>query len=224
MEVNSVSGNPSEASMQLGLLDAVKDLLAVNPVFLIGVIVICAVLILMFRKNRAMPKVRTAAASLVLYYYLCVMLTNIVGFPTLGEYRRLTGLGETFFHPNINVIPFADGFSLSFVLNIFLFLPLGFLCPLISRRYQSVKNIFFTGLGLSFTIETVQLFTLYRATDIDDLITNTVGALVGYGCFKLIHKLAAAKGHAVHEFKEPRVLRYLPVAIIVMTLVLGFFS
>lgn len=107
MEMNSVSGNPSEASMQLGLLDAVKDLLAVNPVFLIGVIVICAVLILMFRKNRAMPK---------------------------------------------------------------------------------------------------------------------VGALVGYGCFKLIHKLAAAKGHAVHEFKEPRVLRYLPVAIIVMTLVLGFFS
>ena len=33
MEMNSVSGNPSEASMQLGLLDAVKDLLAVNPVF-----------------------------------------------------------------------------------------------------------------------------------------------------------------------------------------------
>lgn len=222
--MNSVSGNPSEASMQLGLLDAVKDLLAVNPVFVIGVIVICAVLILIFRKNRAVPKTRIVMASLVLYYYLCVMLTNIVGMPTQGEYRRLAGLGETFFHPNINLIPFVDGFSLSFVLNIFLFLPLGFLCPVISRRYQNVKNIFFTGLGLSLTIEIVQLFTLYRATDIDDLITNTVGALIGYGCFKLIHRMAAGKGHAVREIEEPRMLRYLPMAIIVMTFVLGFLS
>lgn len=138
--------------MQLGLLDAVKDLLAVNPVFVIGVIVICAALILIFRKNRAMPKAKIVMASLVLYYYLCVMLTNIVGIPTLGEYRRLTGLGETFFHPNINLIPFVDGFSLSFVLNIFLFLPLGFLCPVISRRYQNVKNIFFTVLNLEIKI------------------------------------------------------------------------
>ncbi len=221
--MNSVSGNPSEVSMQLGLLDAVKDLLSVNPIFVIGAIGICVMLILIFRKNRAVPKGRIAMASLVLYYYLCVMLTNIVGIPTLGEYRRLTGLGETFFHPNINLIPFADGFSLSFVLNVFLFLPLGFLCPVISERYQRIKNIFFTGLGLSLTIEIVQLFTLYRATDIDDLITNTVGALVGYGCFKLIHRMAA-KPHPVREFQEPRVLRDLPVAIIAMTFVLGFFS
>lgn len=210
--------------MQLGLLDAVKDLLAVNPVFVIGVIVICAVLILIFRKNRAVPKARIVMASLVLYYYLCVMLTNIVGIPTLGEYRRLAGLGETFFHPNINLIPFVDGFSLSFVLNIFLFLPLGFLCPMISKRYQCVKNIFFIGLGLSLTIEIVQLFTLYRATDIDDLITNTVGALIGYGCFKMIQKLASAKGHAVIAAEEPQMQKYLPGVIVVMTFVLGFFS
>lgn len=127
--MNSVSGNPSEASMQLGLLDAVKDLLVVNPVFVIGAIIICAVLVMIFRKNRAMPKVRISAASLVLYYYLCVMLTNIVGIPTLGEYRRLTGLGETFFHPNINLIPFADGFSLSFVLNVFFVSAAGIFVP-----------------------------------------------------------------------------------------------
>ena len=127
--MNSVSGNPSEASMQLGLLDAVKDLLVVNPVFVIGAIIICAVLVMIFRKNRAMPKVRISAASLVLYYYLFVMLTNIVGIPTLGEYRRLTGLGETFFHPNINLIPFADGFSLSFVLNVFFVSAAGIFVP-----------------------------------------------------------------------------------------------
>ena len=43
------------------------------------------------------------------------------------------------------------------------------------------------------------------------------------GCFKLIQRMAA-KSHPVREFQEPRVLRYLPVAIIVMTFALGFFS
>lgn len=66
-----------------------------------------------------------------MYYYLCLLFTNIVGIPSIGEYVRLSQLGEAFFNPNINLIPLSDGFSLSFILNIILFIPLGFLCPII---------------------------------------------------------------------------------------------
>lgn len=38
---------------------------------------------------------------------------------------------------------------------------------------------------MSLSIEILQLFT-FRATDVDDLIMNTTGALVGYGIAKLI--------------------------------------
>lgn len=138
------------------------------------------ILIVIFKKNRTGSKIRILILSLVFYYYLCVMMTKIVGIPTLSEWIRVSGLGESFFHPNINLIPFHDGFRLGAILNIFLFIPLGFLCPLISRHYQSIKHTFFIGCGLSFSIEIVQLFTLYRATDIDDLIMNTVGTLIGY--------------------------------------------
>ena len=222
--MNSVSDNQSNVSVQLGLFDAIKDLLFVNPIFLIGVMVICVILIIIFKKNRTIPKIKTSILLLVFYYYLCVMLTKIVGIPTLGEYIRLSGLGEAFFNPNINLIPFSDGFSLGFILNIFLFIPLGFLCPLISKSYRCVKNTLLIGCGLSFTIEIVQLFTLYRATDIDDLITNIVGTLIGYVCFRLIHKLVISKSPATGDFKEPHYMRYIPVVIIVTTFVLGFFS
>lgn len=73
------------------------------------------------------------------------------------------------------------------------------------------------GFGLSLTIELAQLFTQYRATDVDDLITNTVGTLLGYLCFRLIHR-------AKKDGREPGGLRLVPVVIIGMALVLEFFS
>lgn len=75
-----------------------------------------------------------------------------------------------------------------------------------------------------FSIEIVQLFTLYRATDIDDLIMNTVGTLIGYFCYQLIHRLVMTKSHAESDWKEPHAMRYMPLGMIVITFVLGFFS
>ena len=225
--MNTVSSNQSNVSVQLSLFDAIKDLLFVQPVFWLGIIAICIILSIMFRKNKKIPKTKIWILSLVLlvlYYYLYIMLTKIVGIPTLKEYIRLSGLGESFFHPNINLIPFSEGLSLGFVFNIFLFIPLGFLCPMISKSYQRIKNVFFIGCGLSLSIEIVQLFTLYRATDIDDLITNVVGTLIGYVCFRFVHKVMSAKFHDRNDFTEPHYMRYIPVMMIGMTLVLGFFS
>lgn len=181
-------------------------------------------LIIIFKKNRTIPKTKISILLLVFYYYLCVMLTKIVGIPTLSEYIRLSRLGEAFFNPNINLIPFSDGFSLSFILNIFLFVPLGFLCPLISKSYQCVKKTLLIGCGLSFSIEIVQLFTLHRATDINDLITNIVGTLIGYFCFRFTQKLGITKSHSISDSKEQDYMRYMPIIIIVTTFILGFFS
>ena len=140
----------------------------------------------------------------MLYYYLCMMLVNIVGIPTLNEFIRMSQLGEPFFKPNINLIPFSDGLSFSFVANIFLFIPFGFLCPLISSAYLRVKNVFFIGLGLSLFIEIVQLFTLYRATDINDLLTNVIGTLIGYCCFRFVQKIRGQEATFPQPVSEER--------------------
>lgn len=221
--MNTVLSTQSGTSVQLGLFDAIKDLLVVNPIFLLGLLIICVMLVIIFKKNETIPKIRTTILLVVFYYYLCVMLTKIVGMPTLSDWMRLIKLGESFFNPNINLIPFSDGFSLSFILNIFLFIPLGFLCSFISKSYQSVKGTFLIGCGLSLSIEIVQLFTQYRATDIDDLITNIIGALMGYFCFKIINKLIA-RTCLINDFEEIPYMKYVPVVIIIITFILGFFS
>lgn len=206
------------------IFEFILGLLMISPIFLLGIVLIGILLFLIFKKDRMIPRIKTSVLSLILYYYLCMMLVNIVGIPTLNEFIRLSQLGEPFFNPNINLIPFSDELSFSFIANIFLFIPLGFLCPLISSTYAQVKNVFFIGLGLSLFIEIVQLFTLYRATDINDLLTNVIGALIGYCCFRFVQKIRGRKPHSPSRSVKKDYTAYLPVIIMIIAFGVGFFS
>lgn len=71
--------------------------------------------------------------------------------------------------------------------NITAFVPLGLLAPMLSDRWRSWRRALLIGLGVSALIEATQ-FGLslgmgfpWRVADVDDLLLNTVGTLVGYG-------------------------------------------
>lgn len=65
--------------------------------------------------------------------------------------------------------------------NIIMFVPVGLFAGLLWRGPKWWKA-FLTGLVSSTAIETVQLF-IGRRTDVDDVILNTLGALLGYWIF-----------------------------------------
>ena len=93
--------------------------------------------------------------------------------------------------PEINWIPFRDFSSANIVgmsLNILMFIPFGAFLPIYFGRFWKMSTTVFAGAFMSFTIEVLQLFT-FRLTDIDDLIMNTLGTLLGYGIGAIIvHK------------------------------------
>lgn len=62
--------------------------------------------------------------------------------------------------------------------NIVMFMPLGFFPKLLFRKWSWWKSLLL-GFGVSVSIELAQLFTT-RSTDIDDVILNTLGALLGW--------------------------------------------
>ena len=105
--------------------------------------------------------------------YLCAMFDR-VGIPAI-QYCT--------WHPAVNLIPFTDEKNLRFFLqvglNAVLFLPFGFLLPVLWRKYRSWKSTVAAGFLTSLGIEILQLFC-YRATDVDDLIMNTLGTFLGY--------------------------------------------
>ncbi len=71
--------------------------------------------------------------------------------------------------------------------NIVMFVPLGFFPALLWRNWRWWKSAL-VGFCASFTIEFTQFF-IGRFTDIDDVILNTTGALVGYWLYRLFRRL-----------------------------------
>ena len=74
----------------------------------------------------------------------------------------------------------------NFLGNLLMFVPVGFFSGLLAERPRWWKSTL-ASLALSFFIEEFQLF-VSRGTDVDDLILNTLGGLMGYGCFLLVRK------------------------------------
>lgn len=103
--------------------------------------------------------------------YLCAVYV-VVGLPDI-RYIRLDF--------NINLKPFAYMFSAykSTLLNVLLFVPLGFFLTVLWKRFRNMGWSVLFGFSMSLTIELLQLFT-FRATDVNDLMTNTFGAFLGW--------------------------------------------
>lgn len=108
-----------------------------------------------------------------------------------------TGPEVTRTFANINMIPFRvfrdnyyaitelnywQPFMINFLGNICIFMPIGFMVPLLWSRFNRFWKVALIGFGISFFIETTQL-TQARSTDIDDLWLNTLGSMMGYGLF-----------------------------------------
>lgn len=110
----------------------------------------------------------------------------------------------------MNLVPFLDAlegrgdFARQVVLNVIMTLPFGFLFPLTgNRRGGLLRTVWFCFL-MSLGIELLQpLIHDYRSSDLTDVITNTAGGVLGYGCYAAFRPvtyrlLACLRGRTVN--------------------------
>ena len=69
-----------------------------------------------------------------------------------------------------------------------MFIPLGLLLPVVFKSLSSFKKIFQVTFYFSLFIEFIQYF-IGRLSDIDDLILNTLGGMLGYAVYCIVYKL-----------------------------------
>lgn len=137
-------------------------------------------------------------ASIVFCYYLVGIFTMV------GIHAFKT------FSPRIVLVPFVDMINgpVDTILNVILFIPLGFFLPLLYKKYNRVNRIALTGFLFSISIEIVQMFGM-GSTDINDLITNTVGTCLGYYIYKVVFKLV--RKELRRKFQANKVNDYIEV-------------
>jgi glycopeptide antibiotics resistance protein len=144
----------------------------------------------------------------VLYLSLVVAITLfpiIIGQnPTIqNEYRSLNLIPLVTIYKYFSHIGTAYDGDVGFMIeliakniggNLLLLMPLGFCAPLLFKKFASFKNVFLLGFLSSICIECIQLFellsgiVLWRSVDIDDVICNAVGAVLGYLIYLLLFR------------------------------------
>ena len=77
--------------------------------------------------------------------------------------------------------------SALFIENILMFIPFGVLAPLCFRRLRSFPLCVGAALSLSFAIEMTQFVLQVGFTQMDDLLTNTYGAILGWCGFTVVY-------------------------------------
>ena len=130
-----------------------------------------------------------------------IMVFHITGVGTLYDLVRIQPrllLGR------INLIPFSREINWSgYFLNALMFAPLGIFLPVLWGKFSSFLNVFIYSFGLSLLIEVSQIFSL-RGCDIDDLIMNTAGAMIGLVFYRVISRFI--KLECIDRHKSPREL------------------
>ena len=75
----------------------------------------------------------------------------------------------------------GDQFRVNILGNLAATMPFGLLAPIFLGRRASGPRVAALSFGLSLLIESTQGISGHRVADVDDLILNTLGGLIGYG-------------------------------------------
>ena len=125
-----------------------------------------------------------------LFYFYIVAVFMVTVMPVIENIKYI----GTFPYRFMRLVPFDDyncGRVAAFkqiVLNTFMFVPFGFMLPLM--RKQNLLTVTILSAAFSVFIEVFQPFiSAVRYSDITDVITNTLGGIIGYLLYLLFKKL-----------------------------------
>lgn len=139
--------------------------------------------------------------QLLLVYVCFIVVARFTFFPfskVEGKIQPLVFDAANAFPFRINLIPFVNLFDyperkdaiLNFVGNTTMFIPIGVIWPVVYKELSSHKRVIAAGVGISLFIEILQLPFFDRVSDIDDLILNSAGFIIGYMLYLLFKYIA----------------------------------
>lgn len=142
---------------------------------------------------------------------LLIMYLTLLVYLTLFSHDYM----RSSFYRSMNVMPFrtillymnaniSNRIIMTNLLgNIAAFAPLGFLLPLVWRKTDRFVSIAIASLGVSLVIEITQYVMAVGAADVDDLILNVMGGMLGLLLLKVLRFIYKRfKEQSINRFKD----------------------
>ena len=118
-------------------------------------------------------------------------------------FKMSFSLDELYKSRSINIIPFMGSVIVNgriyiseIINNIIVFVPVGIYICMLKENWSILRKIS-VGFFISLGIEVLQFILAIGATDITDLIGNTLGGIIGIGVFYLFSKLFKNKTNKI---------------------------
>ncbi|CAG9620292.1 VanZ family protein [Sutcliffiella rhizosphaerae] len=92
------------------------------------------------------------------------------------------------------------------ILNIVMFVPLGTLLPLLHAIFQKIKWTVGVAIIFTLSIESFQYVTGFGIFDVDDLLNNVFGAIIGYGIIMGFTRMRSKGFQQVIKYNIPLIL------------------
>ncbi len=86
--------------------------------------------------------------------------------------------------------------------NVVGFMPFGFILPIVSRRGRVWYNAFLLGFFLSLCIEATQLVFKVGSFDVDDLLLNTIGGILGFLTYRTVQEIRIRRRRRARENRK----------------------
>ena len=171
--------------------------------FAIPIVIIIITMIIEIKKAKD-PKEKSKIRDFglrTLFIIYCILLITILFLNNEYRMNGFQGININTFSrehfETINIIPFStiigyiygllfEDVSTSIVIvnlvtNLLLFAPMGFFIPLLFKnRITNIKQFIILIIILSLFVEILQFITYSGSTDIEDIILNTIGAIIIY--------------------------------------------
>ncbi|MEG0275424.1 MAG: VanZ family protein [Coprobacillus sp.] len=152
-----------------------------NYIFLFFLFCLLEVILLQYYKKK---QIKVEVGFIIGYQLLICLLIAI--FTITG----ISGINQILLLPykHMNFVLYLENiFSYECIMNMIMFIPLGIILPLLWKNARKLYLVLISGFSLSLLIEISQLFN-HRASDINDIVTNTIGILLGYIIYKVFFK------------------------------------
>ena len=92
-------------------------------------------------------------------------------------------------------------FAINLLGNIVVFMPFGIFVPLLEEKKRGIIFTTIVTALFSFVIETIQLVTKHGSFDVDDIVLNTLGGMLGFLLYVLWNKVKGKKQNGIRKKK-----------------------
>lgn len=141
---------------------------------------------------RRLDLVRRIALSLLIPYLFLTLVATVFTRSPSAEARIMLEPFWTYRQY------FTDDFTwFEIRANVLLFIPIGFLLPMVIKKPVWLSPII--GIGISVIIELIQLIAHRGTCETDDVISNTIGFLIGFAAFWLIKGIVLLVKHLISK-------------------------